>query len=74
MEQKLHVEIGFDGKRLVSRLEGNALELMAAALRCVNLFYTAFEEAGEGEFFQRTMRDVVTDDNSPVWTHKYRDC
>ena len=73
MEQKLHVEIGLDGKRLVSRLEGNALELMAAAMRCVNLFYTAFEEAGEAEFFRRTMRDAVTDGNSPVWTYKHGD-
>lgn len=73
MEQNLHVEIGFDGKRLVSRLEGCALELMAAALRCVNLFYTAFEEAGESEFFQRIMRDAVMDENGPVWTYKHGD-
>ena len=43
MEEKLHVEIRMDGRRVVTRLDGDGLSLIAAALRCVNMFYTAFE-------------------------------
>ncbi len=31
MGGKLHVEIGMDGRKVVSRLDGNGLELIAAA-------------------------------------------
>lgn len=68
--QKLHVEIGMDGRKTVSVLQGNALELMAAASRILNIFYQAFEEENLAEEFKRTIRECVNRDDSPVWTHK----
>lgn len=69
--QKLHVEIGMDGrKRGVQVLQGNALELMAAATRILNIFYQAFKKEGMGEEFKRTIRECVNRDDSPTWTHK----
>lgn len=68
--QKLHVEIGMDGRKTVSVLQGNALELMAAASRILNIFYQAFEEENLAEEFKRTIRECVNRDDNPVWTHK----
>ncbi len=69
--QKLHVEIGMDGwKRGVQVLQGNALELVAAATRILNIFYQAFEKEDMGEEFKRTIRACVNRDDSPTWTHK----
>ncbi len=68
--QKLHVEIGMDGRKTVSVLQGNALELTAAASRILNIFYQAFEEENLAEEFKRTIRECVNRDDSPVWTHK----
>lgn len=67
MEGKLHVEIGMDGRKVVSRLEGNGLELIAAALRCVNLFYTAFEQDGAGEDFKDIFLGYLHEKDSKVW-------
>lgn len=68
--QKLHVEIGMDGRKTVSALAGNALELSAAAARILNLFYIAFDQRGMGDEFKETMRMCVNREDSPVWTHK----
>lgn len=68
--QKLHVEIGMDGWKTVSVLQGNALELMAAASRILNIFYQAFEKEDMAEEFKRTIRACVNRDDSPTWTHK----
>lgn len=68
--QKLHVEIGMDGRKTVSVLQGNALELTAAASRILNIFYQAFEEENLAEEFKRTIRECVNRDDSPTWTHK----
>lgn len=67
MEGKLHVEIGMDGRKVVSRLEGNGLELIAAALRCVTLFYTTFEENGLGEDFKDIFLGCLNEKDSMVW-------
>lgn len=67
MERKLHVEIGMDGKTTVSHLEGNMLELIAAAVRCVNLFYTTFEEHGLGENFKDIFLGCLNEKDSMVW-------
>ena len=64
---KLHVEIGMDGKKTVSALSGNALELSAAAARILNIFYAAFCQQGIGEEFKETMRYCVNREDSPVW-------
>lgn len=68
--QKLHVEIGMDGRKAVSVLQGNALELMAAASRILNIFYQAFEKEDMAEEFKRAIRACVNRDGSPTWTHK----
>lgn len=68
MEGKLHVEIGMDGRTTVSHLEGPGLELIAAALRCVNLFYTTFEKDGCGEVFKDIFLGYLNDKDSIVWT------
>lgn len=67
MEGKLHVEIGMDGRKVVSRLDGNGLDLIEAALRCVNLFYTAFEEDGLGEDFKDIFLGYLNKKDSKVW-------
>lgn len=67
MEGKLHVEIGMDGRKVVSRLEGNWLELIAAALRCVNLFYTAFEKDGLGDDFKDIFLGYLNEKDSMIW-------
>lgn len=67
MEEKLHVEIGMDGRKVVSRLDGNGLELIAAALRCVNLFYTAFERDGKGDIFKDIFMDYLNEKDSMIW-------
>lgn len=67
MEGKLHVEIGMDGRKTVSRLEGNGLELIAAAAKCVNLFYTAFERNGDGEDFKDIFLGYLNEKDSMVW-------
>lgn len=67
MEGKLHVEIGMDGRKVVSRLDGNGLELIAAALRCVNLFYTAFEKDGLGDDFKDIFLGYLNEKNSMIW-------
>lgn len=67
MEGKLHVEIGMDGRKVVSRLEGNGLELIAAALRCVNLFYTAFVRNGDGDAFKDIFLGYLNEKDSMVW-------
>lgn len=69
MDKKLHVEIGMDGRQVVSRLEGNGLELIAAALRCVNLFFSAFEQAGDGENFKDIFLGYLNEPDSMVWTN-----
>lgn len=66
-EQKLHVEIGMDGKKTVSALSGSALEQSAAAARILNIFYIAFCQQGMGEEFKETMRYCVNREDSPVW-------
>lgn len=68
MEGKLHVEIGMDGRTTVSRLEGPGLELIAAALNCVNLFYNTFEKDGCGEGFKDIFLGYLNDKDSMVWT------
>lgn len=68
MEGKLHVEIGMDGKTTASHLEGNMIELIAAAARCVNLFYIAFEKNGDGELFKEILMAELNRKNSKVWT------
>lgn len=68
MEGKLHVEIGVDGRTTVSHLEGPVLELIVAALRCVNLFYTTFEKDGCGEAFKDIFFGCLNDKDSIVWT------
>ena len=67
MEGKLHVEIGMDGRKVVSRLKGNRLELIAAALRCVNLFYTAFEKGGLGDDFKDIFLGYLNEKDSMIW-------
>lgn len=67
MEGKLHVEIGMDGRKVVSRLDGNGLELIAAALRCVNIFYTAFERNGDGDSFKDIFLRYLNEKDSMVW-------
>lgn len=67
MEGKLHVEIGMDGQKVVSRLDGNGLELIAAALRCVNIFYTAFERNGDGDAFKGIFLGYLNEKDSMVW-------
>lgn len=67
MDGKLHVEIGMDGRTVVSRLEGNGGELIAAALRCVNLFYAAFKENGCGEDFKDIFLGCLNKKDSMVW-------
>nr|DAK75419.1 MAG TPA: hypothetical protein [Caudoviricetes sp.] len=67
MEGKLHVEIGMDGRKVVSRLDGNGLELIAAALRCVNLFYTAFEKGGLGDDFKDIFLGYLNEKDSMIW-------
>lgn len=67
MEGKLHVEIGMDGRKVVSRLDGNGLELIAAALRCVNLFYTAFEKGGLGDYFKDIFLGYLNEKDSMIW-------
>ncbi len=67
MEGKLHVEIGMDGQKVVSRLDGNGLELIAAALRCVTLFYIAFEKVGLGETFKDIFLGYLNEKDSKVW-------
>lgn len=64
---KVHVEIGMDGKKTVSVLNGNALELSAAAARILNIFYGAFCQQGLGEEFKEAMRYCVNREDSPVW-------
>ena len=64
---KLHIEIGMDGKKTVSALSGNALELSAAAARILNIFYSAFCQHGIGEEVKETMRYCVNREDSPVW-------
>lgn len=66
-EQKLHVEIGMDGKKTVSALSGSALELSAAAARILNMFYIAFCQQGIGDEFKETIRVCVNREDSPVW-------
>nr|DAW47488.1 MAG TPA: hypothetical protein [Caudoviricetes sp.] len=68
MEGKLHVEIGIDSQHLVSHLEGNMIELIGAALRCVNLFYAAFERDGDGELFKEIFLQELNLKDSKVWT------
>lgn len=67
MEGKLHVEIGMDGRKVVSRLDGNGIELIAAALRCVNLFYTAFEKDGLGDDFKDIFLGYLNEKDSMIW-------
>lgn len=69
-DQKLHVEIGMDGWKTVSVLQGNALELMTAACRILNIFYQTFETKGNGEEFKEAIREVANRDDHLVWTHK----
>lgn len=66
-EQKLHVEIGMDGKKTVSALSGSAQFQRAAAARILNIFYIAFCQQGMGEEFKETMRYCVNREDSPVW-------
>lgn len=66
-EQKLHVEIGMDGKKTVSALPGSALELSAVAARILNRFYIAFDQQGMGDEFKEAMRVCVNREDSPVW-------
>ena len=58
-DQKLHVEIGMDGWKTVSVLQGEALELTAAMTRILNIFYQAFEKEGMGEEFKEAIRACV---------------
>ena len=67
MEGKLHVEIGMDGRKVVSRLEGHGRDLIEAALRCVNLFYTAFEKDGFGEDFKDIFLGYLNEKDSMIW-------
>lgn len=67
MEGKLHVEIEMDGRRVVARLDGDGLSLIAAALRCVNMFYTAFERDGKGDIFKAIFMDYLNEKNSMIW-------
>ena len=71
MEGKLHVEIGMDGRKVVSRLEGNGLELIAAAAKCVNLFYTAFERNGDGDSFKDIFLRYLNEKDSMVWRPRF---
>ena len=67
---KLHVEIGMDGDQTVSVMEGNGLELLAAARRCINLFYQTLKKGGSGDFFKNYIRDDINNDDSLIWTHE----
>lgn len=67
MEGKLHVEIGMDGRKVVPRLDGNGLELIAAALRCVNMFYTTFEKGGLGDDFKDIFLGYLNEKDSMIW-------
>lgn len=67
MEEKLHVEIRMDGRRVVTRLDGDGLSLIAAALRCVNMFYTAFERDGKGDIFKDIFMDYLNEKDSMIW-------
>lgn len=67
---KLHVEIGMDGNRTMSVIDGRGYELLSAAVRCLNIFYQAFKRGGAEETFKRYIREFVNDDNSPLWTYE----
>ena len=69
MAKKLHVEIGIDGETSISRIEGNGVELIAAACFALNVFYEAFakEGADAAKAFKRIMQAYVASDDSIVW-------
>ena len=67
MATKLHVEIGLNGEKSITRISGEGEDLLAAATWVLNSFYRAFARNGEGEAFKRIIQAIVRDDNSPVW-------
>lgn len=67
---KIHVEIGMDGNRTMSVIDGRRHELLSAAVRCLNIFYQAFKRGGAGETFKLYIREFVNNDNSPLWTYE----
>lgn len=67
MATKLHVEIGITDDESIAKIGGSGEDLIIAAAYVLNAFYMAFEENGGGDAFKLIMRELVRQDNSPVW-------
>ena len=70
MAKKLHVEIGIDGEKSISRIEGSGGDLIAAAAFAVNAFYRAFAKKSEEDArdFKFLMQKIVAEDDSVIWS------
>lgn len=66
-KSKLHVEFGMNDKEIITHIEGNGYELIAAATQALHAFYATFRKSGDGEMFKEIIRGIVNAEKSPVW-------